>query len=71
MSLEFSDEKNFQHHLATSIADDVVEDYESTVKGLIKSRKILQYCIATSSIMILVISFLSGILGIFDINHDY
>ena len=68
MSLEFSDDKNFQHQLATSIADDVVEDYESTVKGLIRSRKILQYCIAGASIMILLISFLSGILGIFDIN---
>ena len=68
MTLEFSDEKNFQHHLATSIADYVVEDYESTVKGLIRSRKILQYCIVAASILILVISFLSGILGIFDIN---
>lgn len=67
MSLEFSDDKDFQHHLATSIADDVVADYESTVKNLIKTRKILQYCVSISSIIILVISFLSGILGIIDI----
>ena len=68
MTLEFSDEKEFKHHLATSIADDVVGDYEATVKGLIKSRKMLEYVAGACSIMILVISLLSGILGIIDIN---
>ena len=68
MALEFQDEKDFKHHLATSIADDVVGDYESTVKGLMKSRKILQYAIGACSIMILVISLLSGILGIINID---
>ena len=68
MAMEFSDEKEFKHHLATSIADDVVGDYESTVKGLMKSRKMLEYVAGACSIMILVISLLSGILGIIDIN---
>ena len=68
MTLEFSDEKEFKHHLATSIADDVVGDYEATVKGLMISRKMLQYVAGACSIMILVISLLSGILGIIDIN---
>ena len=66
--MEFSDDKEFKHHLATSIADDVVGDYEATVKGLIKSRKMLEYVAGACSIMILVISLLSGILGIIDIN---
>ena len=66
--LDFKSDQEFQHHLATSIADDVVGDYERTVKELIKSRKILNILTGMCSVLILVISLGSGIMGIVDVD---
>ena len=36
--LEFKDESEIKHQLAVSVADDLVRDYEGSVKSLIYTR---------------------------------
>ena len=69
MTLEFSSNAELQHHLATSIADDVVHDYESTVKSLMRGKKIFGIASMVCSFIVVFISLATGVLGMFNTNE--
>ena len=52
-----------KQNIGEKLAEDVMQDYETNVKSLMRSRKCYQ-CLSTAcSILILFISFVAGIIG--------
>ena len=59
--LEFGDVSEIKHHMAASVADDLVRDYETSVKSLMRNRKLYSALLAICSIDIVLTSLACGI----------
>ena len=57
-----------KHNLGEKLGHDVIDDYESDVKCQMRTRKIYSILSTFCSVLILLISFVSGIVGIIDIS---
>ena len=57
-----------KQNLGEKLGQDVIDDYESDVKCQMRTRKIYSILSTFCSVLILLISFVSGIVGIIDIS---
>ena len=63
-TLEFKNDGDLQHLMQQAVADDFIRDYESSIKGGIRARKIFTLMSNFCSIAMLATSFISGITAI-------
>ena len=57
-----------KHNLGEKLGHDVIDDYESDVKCQMRTRTVYSILSTFCSVLILLISFVSGIIGIIDIS---
>ena len=67
-TLEFKNDEDLKHLMQQAVADDFIRDYENTIKGGIRARKIYTWLSNIASIAILTTSFVSGITAIVSDN---
>ena len=63
-TIEFKDDEDLKHLMQQAVADDFIRDYESSIKGGIRARKIYTWMSNIFSIAMLATSFVSGITAI-------
>ena len=68
--LEFSNMDEIQHHMATSVADDLIRDYEKSIKNAMKFRDVYSYTSSLCSVLLITVSLICGIIGTLAINES-